>query len=99
MPRDDQRPPSHLNHFRRPEDLADGDAVNRDARGCVYLTVIAGSGATVTVSRVAGMDAAAHGTGAFAVDTVAAGTRETYQVDWPYLRISVAGGTASFALG
>ena len=90
--------PNHLNHFRNPVQLADGEATVEDMRGCVGVSVITGTGATATVSRVDSPTATAHGTGARAVGTVAATTLTSYTVDWPYLRISTAGGPATVSV-
>lgn len=78
--------------------LADGAAVVLDARGFANLTVITGSGATVTVSRVDADDAAAHTTGTQNQFTVAATTNVVTPVDWPFYRCSVAGGSCRIAL-
>jgi hypothetical protein len=56
------------------------------------LTVITGAGATATISRVDDIGASAHTTGAENQFTVAATTRTVTAIDWPYYRISVAGG-------
>ena len=89
--------PKHqlLNHFKRPQPLAAGGAMVVDARGCVSLCIIAGTGATVTYSRVDSMDATVHDG---ETDTVAATTRETVPVDWPFFRVSVADGSARVAV-
>lgn len=78
--------------------LADGQGVTVDARGMASLTVIAGAGATVTVSRVDTKNADAHTEGEGNSFTVAATERETIPVDWPYYRISTAGGACRYSL-
>lgn len=78
--------------------LAASGAITVDARGMAKLSVIAGTGATVTVSRVDSADADAHTTGTENTFDVAANTIETIDVDWPFYRISSAGGDARFAL-
>lgn len=78
--------------------IGDGQAVTVDARGMASLTVIAGTGATVTVSRVDSKTASAHTTGDGNSFTVAADARETIPVDWPYYRISTAGGACRYSL-
>ena len=98
MATEDPRPPFHLNHIRRPDQLLAGEAINRDVRGCVGISAIAGAGATVTVSRIDSLDATAHGTGARAVGTVAATTLGTFTVDWAFVRISTAGGPATVSV-
>ncbi|MFW6010489.1 MAG: hypothetical protein ACOC9H_01090, partial [Gemmatimonadota bacterium] len=72
-----------LNHFRNPVDLEDGDAVVLDARGCAYISAQAGSGATVTLSRVDSMTAAEDGDHD---ESVSADSFESFTVDWPYWR-------------
>lgn len=77
--------------------LAAGEARNIDTRGMGTLTVIAGTGATVTVSRVDDDEAEAHTTGSHNQFTVAATTRVVTSVDWPFYRISSAGGACRVA--
>lgn len=86
----------HLAHFRNPRLLEDGTEGVFEAKGCVYLAVKALAGATVTLSRVDGLDATEHDS---EEETVAAGTRETFEVDWPLWYVSVSGGNAVIALG
>ena len=78
--------------------LADGGAAVVDARGFGNLTVITGAGATATVSRVDAADAAAHTTGTENSFTVAPTTATVTPVDWPFYRVSVAGGACRVAL-
>lgn len=61
------------------------------------LTVLAASGATVTVSRVDRPDASAA-TGHGSDFSVASNTRVTTVVDWPYYFISVSGGACRIAV-
>lgn len=79
-------------------DLADGQAIVLPASDAIRLTVIAGAGATVTVSRVDDQNAVAHTVGAENQFTVAAATLLVTEVDWPYYRISVAGGSCRVAM-
>lgn len=93
-----------------PVSLADGDAVVIDARGMATLTIITGSGATATYSRVdsrpprtAGPAATASvvpaaTTGTENGATVAATTKLAITVDWQFYRVSVAGGTCRIGL-
>ena len=74
--------------------LAAGDAVTVDARGMKTMSVFAGSGATVTWSRVLSASDTTHGTGNLAVTAPAASALESLDVDWPFYRVSTAGGTA-----
>jgi hypothetical protein len=74
--------------------LAAGEAIVLDVRGMGTLTMIAGAGATITWSRVDTSDAGAHvGAGT----TIAATEVSAISVDWPFVRISVAGGSARVA--
>lgn len=79
--------------------LADGDARTLDARGCATITLIADAGCTLTYSRVDAPDASAHTTGTENGTTVAADTRSSFTVDWPFWRVSAAGGTARVWVG
>ena len=64
-----------------------------DCRGFGKLTIIAGAGATASVSRVDLPDATAHTTGAQNTEPdVTANTRITIDVDWPFFYVSSAGG-------
>lgn len=80
------------------KDLASGAAVVIDARGMKYITVITGSGATATVSRVDTPTASAHTTGTENSFTVAATTKTATAVDWPFWRVSVASGPCRIGL-
>jgi hypothetical protein len=73
--------------------LQDGEAIVVDCRRVVRLSVITGAGATATVSRVDSGGATAHTTGASNQFTVGASSRTTTDVDWPFYRVSVAGGS------
>jgi len=79
--------------------LADGTAICLDARACPVITFITGAGCTLTYSRVDGPQAAAHTTGTENGTTVAASTRSSFTVDWPFFYISVAGGAARMWVG
>lgn len=90
--------------------LADGQAVVIDARGLSAITIITGSGATATYSRVdsrppktAGPAATADvvpadNTGTQNGTTVAATTKATITADWQFYRVSVSGGTCRIGL-
>lgn len=78
--------------------LADGEAINVDCRRAVRITVITAAGATATVSRVDSGGAAAHTTGAKNQFTVAGDARTTTDVDWPFYRVSVSGGSCRVGL-
>ena len=79
--------------------LDDGAAVVAPVtEGEVNLTVITAAGATATVSRVDSVDASAHTAGATNQFTIAATTRIVTPVDWPFYRVSVAGGSCRVAL-
>jgi hypothetical protein len=74
--------------------LASGAGATLDMRPFNYLTVIAESGATVTVSRVDTVDASSHTTGDRNAYTVAAESRRFQWADWPFFRVSTSGGAA-----
>jgi hypothetical protein len=74
--------------------LASGGSTVVDARGMATLTVIAGAGATVTVSRVDSATAVADSTDTQGNFTVAAGAMTATPVDWPFYRVTSAGGAA-----
>lgn len=78
--------------------LADTGVVNVDARGFLNLTVVSGAGCTTTVSRVDSLGATSHTTGTENSFTVAAGVRTVTEVDWPFYRISAAGGPSRYCL-
>lgn len=61
------------------------------------MTVIAGAGATVTVSRVNNHNSDSHEAGGGQFE-VAAGTMTVTPVDWPFYRVSVAGGSCRVAV-
>jgi hypothetical protein len=77
--------------------LADGESFVFDVRGALRLTVITGAGADATVSRVDSVAASAHTTGVNAF-TVAENTKTTTDADWPFYRVSVAGGACRVAI-
>lgn len=83
--------------LRPPFTVADGAQICLDASGLRLVTIIAGAGATVTVSRVDAPDASAHTTGTQNSFTVAADTRTATTIDWPFYLISVAGGPCRVA--
>jgi hypothetical protein len=62
------------------------------------LTVIAGAGAVVTVSRVDSHDVATHTAGAHNQFTVAEETLLTMVVDWPFYLVSVVNGDCRVAI-
>lgn len=78
--------------------LADGEAVTLDARGARNITVITAVGATATFSRVDSPGATAHTTGSENQSSVVANTRTVTAVDWPFYRVSVAGGSCRVAV-
>lgn len=94
--------------------LADGEAVVMDCRGFKNLTIITGSGATATYSRVdsrgknnspatAGpaLTAAVFPvatTGTENGATVAATTKLLIPIDWAYFRVSTASGPCRVCL-
>lgn len=72
--------------------IAAGAQVCIDACAMKNLTIIAGTGATATYSRVDQPDASVHTTGAENQGTVAANTKLVVAVDWPFYLVSSAGG-------
>lgn len=78
--------------------LAAGEAETFDCRGMAAITIITGAGATATYSRVNDETDAAHVTGAENGSTVAATTKLTIPTDWPFIRVSSAGGATRVAM-
>jgi hypothetical protein len=81
-----------------PVTIAAGEARIFDVRRAVRITVISGTGATATVSRVDSPGASAHTTGTENQFTVAATTKTATDVDWPFYRVSAAGGSVRVAV-
>lgn len=84
--------------LQTPIALADAGAVVMDTRAMKNLTVITGVGCTATVSRVDTPNANAHTTGAENSFTVAATTKTVTAIDWPFYRVSAAGGPCRIAV-
>lgn len=84
--------------LRPPTTITAGNQQTFDCNAMKNLTVIAGAGATVTVSRVDALNAVAHTTGAENQFTVAPTTRTVTPVDWPFFLISTAGGSCRVAV-
>lgn len=74
--------------------LADGEGVVISAGGYGYLTMIPAGGGTVTYSKVDEVNASAHDAG-----SATTATELSLAVQWPFYRVSVAGGTARIAAG
>lgn len=84
-------------HFE-PEEIATGAAKNFDARGFTTFTILAPAGTTVTFSRIMSMAATGHNNDPTAAqETVAATNINAEIVDWPYYRVSAAGGPCQVA--
>lgn len=83
---------------RRVYTILSGAAVNVDTKGAMNLTIIAGTGATATYSRVDKADASAHTTGTENGTTVSANTKLVILNDWPFFRVSSSGGTTRVGL-
>jgi hypothetical protein len=84
-------------------ELGDGEAINVRARGSVQrnagrLTVVTGSGATATISRVNDLHASARGTGGAVEESVTEDSHLSIEVDWPFYRVSVTGGSCHVAM-
>ena len=74
--------------------LADGDAIVLEVWRGIRFAVVPGSGSTVTFSKVDSDKATAH-------DSDTQETTTTFlarTVDWPYVRVSTAGGAARVAV-
>ncbi len=82
-------------HF--PRTLAAGQAFVLDARLLRAVRLIAGAGATVTVSRVDSATAGANALAAADNFAVAGGTTTSLPVDWPFYRISTTGSACRIA--
>ena len=78
--------------------LTDGQAVILDCRGRSYVTVI--SAGTITVTRVNTRPPTTAGPGAdnavlpaASSSSISATTAVAFPVDWPFIRVKVAGNT------
>jgi hypothetical protein len=77
--------------------LANGEGTVLRASRYGTLSIIAGAGATVTVSRVDTRHSETHITGASQF-TVAATSMGSIGVDWPFYYVTTAGGPARISL-
>ena len=75
--------------------LADGEAVVKDALGLAKLTIETGAGCTATWSRVDTYNASAH---TAQTATQGASGRTVIDIDWPFFRVSAAGGSCRVAM-
>jgi hypothetical protein len=82
----------------RVQTLETGEATVLDARGMGRIAVITEAGATATISRVDDLAAEEHTEGEMNQFDVTAATLEVWDVDWPFYRVSVAGGNARLAV-
>lgn len=83
----------------QPQTLADGDTVLIDARGYWKLTLLAASGATVTVHRATDGKTWTEPTGdENDVTAPAAGEALAIEVDWPFYLVSTSGGAVQWSL-
>ncbi len=90
-------PTQHL--YAVPTTIVVGTPQNFDARGRTYFTILAPVGSTVTFSRVNSSGASAHVTDpATAQVVVTADTISNIPVDWPFYRVSTAGGPCDVCL-
>lgn len=85
-------------HGELPMTVEDGGAWTFDTRFRARIAVITEAGATATISRVDTETATVHTTGATNQWTVPESTQQVYDVDWPFYRVSVAGGNCRVAL-
>lgn len=81
--------------FSEPMALSSGNGANFDCRGMRFLTIIAGSGATVTYSQVDAPTTVSHDSATDATTTEAAGI--SVDVKWPFYYVSTASGAARVA--
>ncbi|MGQ0816367.1 MAG: hypothetical protein ACT4O1_18210 [Gemmatimonadota bacterium] len=78
--------------------LAAGEGAVIAAYPGIRLAVITDTGCTATLSRVDAAGATAHTTGSKNQETIAADTRRVVDIDWPFIRLSAAGGPLRYAL-
>lgn len=76
-----------------PVTIAAGSAQNFDVTDGIRFTIFPGAGATATYSRVDSYGATAHDSTTTAVTAIT-----SIDVDWPYMRVSSAGGTTRVAV-
>lgn len=76
-----------------PQTLASGAAINIEIWRGIRLTVIPGSGSTVTISKIDNLGVAAHDS----ATSESTGVELTRTIDWPFYRVSSSGGTARVA--
>lgn len=77
--------------------IGDGEAEVIDTRGLAKLTIITDGAATATYSRVDSKDASAHTAGSNNGATVSPDSALSIDVDWPFFRVSSAGGSIRVA--
>lgn len=82
---------------KRLETVGNGESIVVDATEGVQITVLTAAGTTATISRVDDRDASAA-TGHGSDVSVAADSRETIPVDWPFYFVSSSGGDTRVAL-
>lgn len=80
---------------RAPVTIADGGAGVFDAIGLAKLTIETGAGCTATWSRVDTFNASAH---TAQTGTQGASGRTVIDIDWPFFRVSAAGGSCRVAM-
>ena len=80
--------------------LNNGQAYTINATNAIRLTVITGAGATAVISRVdSNSQTVDHTVGAENRETdVTANTKKVIDVDWPFYKVSVTGGSCRVAL-
>lgn len=69
--------------------------ITLDCRGMRFLTIITGSGATATYSKVDTPTTTSHDSATDA--TVSADTDTSVEIKWPFMRVSTAGGSTRCA--
>ncbi len=81
-----------------PRTLTAGTSIVLDLRGVGAITIITSAGATATISRVNSAAAVADSTDTAANQSFSANTRTKVGVDWPYFRVTAAGGSVRVGL-
>ena len=87
----------HFGHT--PRTLAAGTSAVIDTRNFSRITITTEAASTATVSRVNSVTAVANSAAVAQNFTVAAATRGVTAVDWPFFRVTAAGGTVHVGLG
>jgi hypothetical protein len=79
---------------REPQTLANNQSVIVDCRGVAWLTLVPRNGGTASYHRWMGTEESDGGAG----DPVDATEATSIEVQWPFYRISTAGGATDYAV-